>query len=598
VTKDRVTVIGDKQVVGAGKRTSNKPKRSTRMPKAALAKQAAALRSAGYSTSLIAQELGKSQRYIFDLLKHANQLGYDTMVYTIPDVLPHSQLKDDQKKMIEESADGFERFFNAYSGRTLQPVHKDWVHVALSTKRTLINCPPRHAKSTIFSVWFPLWLVARDRNIQILICSQTDKLAKKFTNEIAYHLAYNRDLNADFGRFRPEFGDWPWRPNSGELLVDGRTREVKSGDLTIQVRGAGQQILGMEANWIVVDDAVSRQNTRSETEREKLSEWFHGDVMSRLEPNGTTLVIGQRLHLYDLYGELASEKLTRVPGTPKRWNHINFPAIKDWGKEETLWPNKWGFEELMDVYADVGYQNFEAMYQQNPLPDADRLVKDVWLYGDEEHRGCLDHDRGLNHVVVEEGVGPRLRSRVLALDPSPTKLAGLIVADVPFGDGGFECEILDIRHEPMNVRKMLSEIYRVLRDYAPVDYFVFEQNAAQRWLLQDPEMDRIRAKTMVIPHTTNRNKADPELGVSSLALDFEYGRVRLPYGDVEGRNASQLLIDEAVSYPQGLSDDVLMALWFIKYNKARLLPRAQIEQKWDWSKVGRGFRPPRRLLGR
>jgi hypothetical protein len=576
--------------------SARKPKRSSHMPKAKLAKEAAALRAKGYSTKLIAEMLNKSQRYVFELLKHANELGYDTMVYTIGDHIPSEELPQEQKEMIEETADGFEKFFNKYSGRTLQPVHKEWVEVALSTRRTLINCPPRHAKSTIFSVWFPLWLVAKDRNIQILICSQTDKLAKKFTNEIAYHLSYNRELNSDFGRFRPEYGDWPWRPNSGELLVDGRTREVKSGDLTVQVRGAGQQILGMEANWIVVDDAVSRQNTRSETEREKLSEWFHGDVMSRLEPHGTTLVIGQRLHLYDLYGELASEKLTRVAGTPRRWNHINFPAVKDWGEKVTLWPAKWGFEELMDVYADVGYQNFEAMYQQNPLPDADRLVKDVWIYGDETHRGCLDHDRGLNQIAQSRG-DERPRARVLSIDPSPTKLAGLIVADVPFGEGGFECEILDIRQGPMNVRKMLSEIYRVLRDYSPVDYFVFEQNAAQRWLLQDPEMDRIRTKTMVIPHTTNRNKADPDLGVSSLALDFEFGRIRLPFGDADGRSATQLLIDEAVSYPQGLSDDVLMALWFIKYNKARLLPREQLTPKWELGRLGRGFRPPRRLLG-
>lgn len=581
----------------SGKSGSNKPKRSTHMPKAALAKQAAALRAQGYSTKMIAEELNKSQRYVFDLLKHANELGYDTMVVTIGDFKAPEQLAPEQIEMREETPDGFEKFFNKYSGRELQPVHKEWVGVALSTKRTLINCPPRHAKSTIFSVWFPLWLIARDRNIQILICSQTDKLAKKFTNEIAYHLSYNKDLNADFGRFRPEFGDWPWRPNQGELLVDGRTREVKSGDLTVQVRGAGQQILGMEANWIVVDDAVSRQNTRSDIEREKLSEWFHGDVMSRLEPHGTTLVIGQRLHLYDLYGELAGEKLTRVEGAPKRWNHINFAAIKDWSTKETLWPSKWGYEELMDVYADVGYQNFEAMYQQNPLPDADRLVKDAWIYGDETHRGCLDYDRHANWAVTVGEGDLRRRARVLSLDPSPTKLAGLIIADVPSGDSNFECEVLDIRHEPMNVRKMLSEIHRVLKQYAPVDYFVFEQNAAQRWLLQDPEMERIRTKTMVIPHTTNRNKADPELGVSSLALDFEYGRIRLPFGDVEGRRASQLLIDEASSYPQGLTDDVLMALWFIKYNYSRLIPREILEKKWSPSDLGRGFRAPRRLWG-
>lgn len=567
-------------------------KSSSKLPKAELAKQALILRKQGYTTQEIADRIDRSQRYVFMLLKWANEEG-KAMVYLMEDAKSKEDLADEQQRMLEANADGFELFFNKYSGRKLQPVHKDWVGRALETKRTLINCPPRHAKSTIFSVWFPLWLIARDRNIQILICSQTDKLAKKFTNEIAYHLAYNRELNVDFGRFKPDMGDWPWRPNSGELLVDGRSRETKSGDLTVQVRGAGQAILGMEASWIIVDDAVSRQTTRTEGEREKLSEWFHGDVMSRLEPGGSATVIGQRLHLYDLYGELAMEKYTLVEGQPLRWNHLNYPAIRDWDSKSVLWPEKWTFEALMDVYTDVGSQNFEAMYQQNPLPEGERLAQTAWIYGDGEHRGCLDYDRGLGEPRILDG-DQRPRVRVLSLDPSPTKLAGLVVADVVIDRESFEVEVLEIQHRPLNVRQMMGEIHRVIKNYRP-DYFIFEQNAAQRWLLQDPEMERLRGKVMVLPHTTNRNKADPVLGTASLAVDFEFGRVRLPFGDSDAKQSTQFLLDEAFTWPQGQTDDVLMALWFIKFNHNRLAPRSMSGATWENGVWGKGFRPPARL---
>lgn len=572
---------------------ATKARRRPGLPKAALAKDALAYREQGFSTREIAEKMKVSQRYVFTLLKYARENGLEAMIVVIPDHIKEEDLDDAQKAMVKPTSDAFELFFNAYSGRTLAPVHKGWVEKALSTRRTLINCPPRHAKSTIFSVWFPLWLLARDRNLQILICSQTDKIAKKFTNEIAYHLAHNKELNRDFGRFRPEFGDWPWRPNQGELLVDGRSRETKSGDLSIQVRGAGQAILGMEANWIIVDDAVSRQNTRNEIEREKLSEWFHGDVMSRLEPKGSATVIGQRLHLYDLYGELAKEKLTRMEGSPERWNHINYQAISSWKDQSVLWPEKWDFEALMDVYIDVGQKNFEAMYQQNPLPEGERLVQNAWIWGDDEHRGCLDYDRRLGQRSSSLEDGPP-RCRVLSLDPSPTKLAGLVVADVIKTGEHPEYEILELQHRSMNVRDMLSEIERVLSNYAPVDYFIFEQNAAQRWLLQDPAIDQLRSRVMVIPHTTNRNKADPVLGTGSLALDFEFGRVRLPYADSDAKQQTQLLIDEATTWPQGLTDDLLMALWFIKYNNARLIPRRTDGVSWN-SERGPGFRPPPRL---
>ena len=59
------------------------------------------------------------------------------------------------------------------------------------------------------------------------------------------------------------------------------------------------------------------------------------------------------------------------------------------------------------------------------------------------------------------------------------------------------------------------------------------------------------------------------------------GRFRLPYGDVESRMQSKLLIDEATSYvpavgddkPQFSSDDVLDSLWFIKACLPKLLDR-------------------------
>ena len=565
--------------------------KKTAQPRSTLREKAQSLKMAGFSAAQTASKLGVSKRHVFLLWAEKES---EVEVRVIQPPLSREDMEPEALAMLEFTADGFERFFNAFSNRTLQPVHKRWVDIAISNKRLLINCPPRHAKSTIFSVWFPLWLIAVDRDVQILICSQTDKLAKKFTNEIAYHLSNNMEMQEAFGRFRPDRSDWPWRPNQGELLVDGRRRETKSGDLTIQVRGSGQQILGMEANWIITDDAVDRESTRTEGMREKLSEWFHGDVMSRLEPKGRAIVIGQRLHLFDLYGELASEKLSRVEGAPPRWTHINFPAVLDWDSHEVLWPNKWGYEELMDVFADVGSQNFEAMYQQNPLPEGERLARTEWIFGDATNVGCTDLDRSMSQIRILQNDEDKLqRVRVLSIDPSPTKMAGLIVADVPYSQTSFAVEVLEIQHEPMNVRRMLGEIQRVLKQYAPVDYFIFEQNAAQRWLLQDPEMDRIRNRCMVIPHTTNRNKADPQLGVAALSLDFEYGRIRLPFGDNDGKKASQLLIDEAVTWPQGQTDDVLMALWFIKYNYQRLVPRKLLEGQSQ--ERGRGFRPPPRL---
>lgn len=532
---------------------------------AKLAPQVMKMRARGMTVKEIAKKLRRSERYIYAVMRWANDSG-DRVVIEIPDPKPTDALAPEVRGLLEMTPDAFEGFFNRYSGRILAPIHKQWVKDALSSKRVLINCPPRHAKSTIFSVWFPIWLVCMDRDVQILICSQTERLAMKFSNEIAAQLTYNLKLIQDFGRFKPEMGDWPWRPGDGELMVEGRRREVKSGDMTIQIRGSGQQILGMEANWVIADDVVSRENARTPQQREAISEWFHGDVMSRLEPGGVAVVIGQRLHLYDLYGELAREK---VPGTDQlRWLHINYPAVLDWEEKKVLWPDRWPWAEIMEKYVDLGSSRFEAMYQQNPLPEGEALAQRRWIYGGGDAPGCLDLDR----VVGQGAKGVSRPVRVISLDPSPTRYAGLIVAELDWDPQMFNATILEVRREKMQVRDMLSHVERCVDWYEP-HYFVFEKNAAQRWLLQDPTMEALRRRIQVIPHETGRNKGDPVLGIESLSVDFEFGRIRLPYGDAESKQMSELLIQEALTYPQGQTDDLLMALWFIKFNYSRLVPR-------------------------
>lgn len=564
------------------------------MPMTKLVPEVMQLKRDGLTVKQIAARFNKSERYVYKILAHGKE-GSSNMTVVLPDPKSKEEMELEIQARLEFTPEGFEKFFNAYSGRELQPIHKKWVQNALSTTRTLINCPPRHAKSTIFSVWFPIWLVCMDRDVQILICSQTEQLAKKFTNEIANAFSHNEDMIKDFGRFRPEMADRPWRPNQGQLMVEGRRRAVKSGDLTIQVRGAEQQILGMEANWVIVDDAVSRKNAATEGTREKLSTWFHGDVMSRLEPGSRAICIGQRLHLYDLYGELSQETVKDDKGEEKpRWNHINYPAILTWPDDENpsevLWPEKWTFEALQEVYADTGSDLFEAMYQQNPLAEGDALARRAWIYADgDDHPGCLDMLRPA-YIPAQQETGIRT-ARVMSLDPSPTKYAGLIVADIFHNPNYFDCRIIEITREKMRVRDMIQHLERVVETYEP-DYFVFEQNAAQRWLLQDESIDRLKRRVRIVPHNTGKNKGDPALGVESLSMDFEFGRIRMPYGDAEARSMSELLIQEALTYPQGLTDDLLMALWFIKFNYSRLVPPYLNGEE---TKRARGWRVPPRL---
>lgn len=550
----------------------------------------------GYSAREIAKIIDRSERYVRELRAEARddlaQLGIEN-----PDPKLYQELPDEFKQMVEpywvyqehqatcfdgceldedlveNVVRGYASFFNRFSGRILPEHAREWVAAAFTHRRVLLNVPPRHAKSTVMSVWLPIYLVCCDRNVQVLIVSQTGEFAIKFCREIAEHFENDRDLIVAFGKFVPSNQSWTWAPNSGSLVVEGRTRLSKPGDMTIQIRGAQQQILGMEADWIFCDDPDSPDIVKSETQRGRLLEWFNDVVITRLNPGGHVVVIGQRLALNDLYGSLAKKKRTRGEPRPL-FKHINYPAVINWESQETLWPDEWPFSRLMDErYEDLGKNRFECLYQQNPMPAGQMVVRREWIEGSDTHVGCLDRDRGAGQGYVTDGPGFFPLVRVLSADPSPTRQAGIMVADVLYSPEQFTATLIHTEGTVFQARDFLARLDELMLMFGPIDYLVIEESAVSKWIFQDPWWERKKNQVRLLKHSTHaHNKGDQEYGVQSLAVDFEFGRVRLPYGDADGRAMTDKFLGELYTWPEGEYDDQLMALWFIKYVARSLHP--------------------------
>lgn len=545
----------------------------------------------GYTASEIAKALGLTPRTVHTLRKEARY--HEDLRLT----LENDAVKKGPEHMRPETPEAFEAFFNAYSGMVLQPHSKKFVKAAMGHEQVLINVPVRHAKSEIFSVWLPIWYIARDRDIQILLISQSQPQAMKFSRKIAYNLENNPDLIRDYGRFKPESA--VWQPGTGRIIVHGRNRLVKSGDHTLLAVGQGGGITGLEADLLIADDIVDSKNSATPLGREKLAEWFQSEAMSRRQPVSKAWVIGTRWHLADLYADLSAKR--RSNGEPN-WVHINFPALDgDWETGKPLWPavvdengrkvrSMWDRKALRAKYEEAGAEVWAKTYQQNPVPPDSKLVLDEWIYGapDQGIPGCLD-DRGEGEEPFPgPGEEEADRVRVLSIDPATTEHGGLILADLFYNREQFACHVLEaVRLQP-GWRRMIEEhLERIVATYDPSPHhFIFEANAAQRFFLEDPTFEAWsrRWDVRIIPHTTSVRKADDKLGFASLAPDFEFGRIRLPWGDPGGKRMSKLLISEATTWPHGSSDDVLMALWFIKFNYGRLRP--------PYRSKGRGISKP------
>jgi len=127
----------------------------------------------------------------------------------------------------------------------------------------------------------------------------------------------------------------------------------------------------------------------------------------------------------------------------------------------------------------------------------------------------------------------------------------------------------------------------------PIQYWIVENNAAQRFMLQYDTVKTWRQMrgVEIIPHNTNIiNKTDETLGVTVLQSHYRFGRVRLP-GKGEGKTQALKLIDEVTKYPNGTrTDDCVMAQWFFEWNIPNLyLPKTAAATQWrpSWVKNAR-----------
>jgi hypothetical protein len=549
------------------------------------------MEDAGWSHRMIAVALKRAERYI-DMVIARNR---DQTIRRVV-VKSNYDESDERFKFTDWDIEAFILFFNTFSGLTFPPHARPWVEAFLSERNLILNVPPRHAKSTIFAVWIPIWLICRDRNVQIIIVSAANDLATQWALEIAGQLELNEDLIETFGRFTPDFkGEHPWKPNQGMIVVAGRTKHIKGAQYTLQSKGMTQRILGQEADFVIVDDATTPEVASNEKSRVVAMNHLLHQVLTRIQPQvgtvggnaGRAIVIGQRVHNLDFYGELAQMFYERgeLKGQPV-WHVEKYPAVLKWpdeneGVAEVLWPEWLSYEELMVQYARVGGEGpFSTMFQQEPLAEDSTLIRKSWF------DACKDRARN-GYEGVRMSRGDPNWVRVCSVDPSPDNFHGIIVADVLVSKTDFRCVIIEVQQMRSGLRDLVNEVHRIQQTYA-IDEFVFEQTTFAKWFFEDPLYISFKDKFHTTVHKTSVNKNDALYGIQSLAFDFEAGFISMPYADADGRRMTDLFAREALGYPFYTTDDMMMALWFIKYNYRRIRPRGYILEgyKQTSSKAG------------
>lgn len=235
--------------------------------------------------------------------------------------------------------------------------------------RVIINMPPGHCKSTLGSVWFPIWFLENDPHRKLIVGGHGSDFAAQWGRAVRNEFEQNPNLRTTLSEDSKAKSRWN-TPQGGGMVT----------------AGVGRGVMGWRANAFVIDDPYPDwPSAYSATWRRTLEDWYNGTVTTRLEPGAGVVVIHHRMAVDDLTAMLTE----REPG---RWTVLRLPALADQSPDPlgrplgaALCPERYSAERLVQLRdkETVG-EVWDAMYQQGP-----RLVGTGAIY---DHFGAWNLD--------------------------------------------------------------------------------------------------------------------------------------------------------------------------------------------------------------
>jgi hypothetical protein len=502
-------------------------------------------------------------------------------------------------------------------------------------EKAVVNCPPGAGKSTFFSLILPCWLTVKNRSIRGMVVSNTQRNAENYLVNIRRMLTEPIPIKAspldlklgiavdaqasivnDYGLFKSPGDGEKWTAQAFQVMQH-KGQPVSEKENTWQAFGRGGAFLGNRLEFIVCDDVYDASMVRTSEAKEEFRRWWDKHVESRLEPTGVLLLVGQRQDPEDVSRYCLDKKSVEyddngdeVEGSEgKLYHHIKFKAhydelckgehrnAKPWPEGCLLYPKRIRWQKLANLKANSP-EVYAVEYQQEDIAPGTVLVDPLWVAGGVDPRtgieypGCWDKDRGAWEL-------PRgLAGDVFVYatcDPSPKNYWSIqLWAYHPSTEQRFLLQhfrakmdapgLLDFNLSDQRYTGVMEEWQvRSVKLGIPIRYWIVEDNAAQRFLLQYDyalKWRTLRSVEIVRMNTNGANKADPVLGVTTLAPHYKFGRIRLPGKQLDpeaGRLNALKLVKEVTLWPQGRTDDAVMAQWFGEWNLPRLYSPPVVE---------------------
>ena len=378
--------------------------------------------------------------------------------------------------------------------------------------------------------------------------------------------AYEADFAATWGRrardVLNEYGNSVFGIEVNNKSSAANRWDIQGNTGGMVTAGVGGPITGKGADILIIDDPVKNaEEANSQTYRDKTWEWYQSTAYTRLEPNGSIILIMTRWHEDDFAGRILNQ-IEHDKG--EHWEVINLPAIAEdhdiLGRNigEPLWPGRYDLNELERIKYTTGSYWWSALYQQRPQPPEGGLLKRSWIkyYQPSE----LPNLEELNIYQAWD----------LAISTKET--ADYTVCTTIGVSKEKQIYVLDWYRDRIDFPTQVRMVEKLAEKWKP-SQIAIESNAYQQALPQ-----QLKKTSMLRIKEVKRTK-DKVTRITSAFVHFENGKILLPENHFELEN----FINEYVYFPQGKHDDMLdsVELAIELFNMPqKATPQLRIIQLW------------------
>ena len=233
---------------------------------------------------------------------------------------------------------------------------------ATGAPRLYVVAPPGHAKSTLFSQVLPAWYLGHAPDHTVLMLTSSSPMARTYHDVVSTVLAESARHRAVFPepacRPDPKRG---WSTNG--LYLQGTPWSQK--EPAFRIAGWGASVLGARAHGIILDDALTQEESESALVTDRAWSHLQMTIENRLHPGGWLLGVGTRWTSDDLIGR------ARRAG----WPVYRFPALGPypWGEAidgpsggKALWWTRFDVPYLVAERQRIGGARFSTVWQGIP----------------------------------------------------------------------------------------------------------------------------------------------------------------------------------------------------------------------------------------